>query len=89
MANLEGDYVFDKNNIRMEYTTPTPRYSVLNDQSLDEGMAYLNQHGYAVFSDVMSADEIRFNKDMLWNFLENIPGTGIERDDPETWSTYW
>ena len=89
MANLEGEYNFDQNGVGMDYTAPTPRYSVLNDQTLDQGIAYLGQHGYAVFSDVMSADDIRFNKDLLWNFLETIPDKGIRRDDPQTWSSYW
>jgi hypothetical protein len=37
----------------------------------------------------MSEDEINFNKELLWKFLENIPGHHIQRTDPTTWSKNW
>ncbi|CAF1361531.1 unnamed protein product [Adineta steineri] len=86
---MEIPYSYDKDGIRIDYTALTPRYSVTNNESLNEGISYLNDHGYAVFSDVLSQDEINFNKDLLWKFLENIPDFNIRRDDPSTWSNRW
>ncbi len=82
-------YSFDMNGIRIDHTTLTPRYSVTNNESLTDGINYLNEHGYAVFSDVLSQDEINFNKELLWRFFENIPGRHYRRDDPSTWSNNW
>jgi len=79
----------DNVNNQIDYTTPTPRFSVTNDETLNDGITYLNENGYAVFSDVMNQDEINVNKDLLWNFLENIPNVTIRRNDPETWSDKW
>jgi hypothetical protein len=87
--NHQLTYSFDKNEIRIDYTTLTPRFSVTDNDSLDNGIGYLNEHGYAIFSDVMLQDEIDINKELLWNFLENIPGYHIQRNDPTTWSKNW
>jgi hypothetical protein len=86
---MENSYSFDNNGIRIDHTTITPRYSVTNEESLNAGVDYLNQHGYAVFSDVLTEEEVNFNKSLLWNFFENIPGRSIRRDDPSTWSNNW
>lgn len=75
--------------IPVDHTTPTPRYSVADDTSLNAGIEYLNEHGYAVFSDVLSADEVTVGKELLWQFLEGIPSCSIRRNDPRSWSTYW
>ncbi|CAF3746185.1 unnamed protein product [Rotaria sp. Silwood1] len=82
-------YSTDEKGIRIDHTTLTPHYSVTNDESLNEGIAYLNEHGYTVFTDILSQEEIKTNKDLLWNFFENIPGCHIRRNDPETWSSFW
>jgi hypothetical protein len=76
-------------NSQIDYTIPAPRFSVTNDETLNAGLAYLNEHGYAVISDIMNQDEININKDLLWKFLENFPDSTIRRDDPETWSNQW
>ena len=73
----------------IDYTTPTPRFSVTNETTLNDGIAYLNEHGYAVISDVMSEDEIDVNKNLLWKFLAKASNGTIDRDDPETWSNQW
>jgi hypothetical protein len=76
-------------NSQIDYIIPAPRFSVTNDETLNAGLAYLNEHGYAVISDIMNQDEININKDLLWKFLENFPDSTIRRDDPETWSNQW
>jgi hypothetical protein len=87
--NDQLNYSLDKNEIRIDYTTLSPRFSVTNNDSINDGITYLNEHGYAVFSDVMPEDEINFNKELLWKFLETIPGHHIQRNDPTTWSKNW
>jgi hypothetical protein len=86
---MENSYSLDNNGIRIDHTTITPRYSVNNEESLNAGVEYLNEHGYAVFSDVLTEEEVNLNKALLWEFLENIPGRHIRRDDPSTWSNNW
>jgi len=73
----------------IDYTTPTPRFSLKNDETLDAGIAYLNEHGYAVISDVIDQDEININKNLLWKFIENMSNNKIRRGEPETWSNEW
>jgi hypothetical protein len=78
-----------KNDIQIDHTTPTARYSVKNDDTLNEGLAYLNENGYVVISDVINHDEIDENKKLLWKFLEDASHGQIQRDQPETWSNPW
>ena len=73
----------------IDYTTPTPRFSVTNETTLNEGIAYLSEHGYVVISDVMSQDEIEVNKNLLWKFLAEATNGSVDRDDPDTWSNQW
>jgi ABC-type Fe3+-citrate transport system substrate-binding protein len=81
--------ISDMINNEIDYTRPTPRFSVRNDGTLNDGLAYLNEHGYVVISDIMNQDEININKDLLWKFLENVSNGTIRRDDPDTWSNQW
>lgn len=84
-SNQTGDNI----RVAIDYTTPAPRFSVTNDSTLNDAVAYLNQNGYVVISDIMNEDEINANKDLLWNFLENVSNHTIQRHDPETWSNQW
>lgn len=86
---MTENYSFDKNQVRIDYTTLTPRFSVTNNDNIANGIAHLNDHGYAIFSDVMNEDDINKNKELLWDFLENIPRSSIRRNDPTTWSNNW
>ena len=74
---------------QIDYTTPAPRFSVTNDDTLNDGLTYLTENGYTVISDIMNGDEIALNKDLLWKFLETVGNSSIRRDDPETWSNEW
>jgi len=85
----QSNKISDNINNQIDYTTPTPRFSVTNDDTLNDGLTYLNEHGYAVISDIMNQDEINVNKDLLWKFIENISNGTIRRDDPDTWSNEW
>ncbi|CAF0891011.1 unnamed protein product [Rotaria sordida] len=85
----EANKTSDNINTQIDYTTPTPRFSVTNDNTLKNGLAYLMENGYAVISDIMNQDEIIENKNLLWKFIENVSNGTIRRDDPETWSNGW
>ncbi|CAF1270903.1 unnamed protein product [Rotaria sp. Silwood1] len=78
-----------KTDIEIDYTSPTVRYSVKNDNTLNEGLAYLNENGYVVISDVLNREEIDDNKNLLWKFLEDASNGQIRRGQPETWSNPW
>ena len=85
---MEITYARDQKGLQIDLETPSPRFSVNDARSFDDGVAYLNANGYAVFSDVMAEAEIAENKNLLWNFLENVAGQRIRRDQPETWSNW-
>ena len=86
---MANSFSFDNNGIRIDHTTVTPRHSVTDEQSFNAGIEYLNGHGYAIFSDVLTEDEVNTHKTLLWEFFENIRGGNIRRDDPSTWSNNW
>ncbi|CAF3658172.1 unnamed protein product [Rotaria sp. Silwood1] len=74
----------------IDYQIESPRFSVHNAQQIQEGIEHLNDNGYAVFSHVLSSDEIPSNIDLLWKHLENLPAPyQIKRDDARTWDIAW
>jgi len=48
-----------------------------------EALKFLDEHGYVVIKNVLSAEEISHAKDLCWKFLEN--GFGAKRGDVTTW----
>ena len=87
MNQANNDSTMNTNQI--DYTTPSPRFSVTNDKELQDGFTYLNENGYVVISDVMNQDQINDDKQLLWKFIENASNGAIKRDDPDTWSNQW
>lgn len=76
--------------VKVDYQRESPRFSVDNLDELQEGVEYLNKYGYAVFSNILSEDEVSANIDLFWKFLENMKGrVAIKRDDPTTWKSNW
>ena len=73
----------------IDHNSPTTRFSVLDDKALNDALAYLDEQGYVVISDVLNAEEIQTNKNLLWKFLEEMNDGSIRRRDPETWSAGW
>lgn len=73
----------------IDYTATTPRFSLNNPQSFKDGIDYLNEHGYAVISDVLNDDDINESKALLWKFIETTTDGSVQRDDPKTWSNNW
>lgn len=76
-------------NDQIDYTTAAPRFSVLDEKSLSQGLDYLNEHGYVVISDIMNENEINQNKDLLWKFIQRDSNGAIQRNNPDTWSNNW
>jgi ectoine hydroxylase-related dioxygenase (phytanoyl-CoA dioxygenase family) len=62
-----------------------PRFAV-DDPA---GYAYLEEHGYAVFKDVASPDQLEEGRQLAWDFLEGMPSASIKRNDPSTWNDNW
>lgn len=73
----------------IDYTATTPRFSLNSPQSFKDGIDYLNEHGYAVISDVLNDDDINESKALLWKFIETTTDGSVQRDDPKTWSNNW
>ena len=62
-----------------------PRFAV-GDKAV---LAYLDANGYAVVGDVLSHVETEAALAKVWDFMEGM-GTGINRNDPVTWSNeHW
>lgn len=77
-------------NVNVDYQISSPRFSVKNIEEIQQGVEHLNDRGYAIFSDVLTNDEINNSIDLLWKHLENLPSPyRIRRDEPETWNKMW
>ena len=50
-----------------------------------ESVSYLEAHGYVVIASVLSTSQAQTALTLTWDYLEAL-GTGIDRNDPGTWS---
>ncbi|UJR20781.1 hypothetical protein I4U23_023894 [Adineta vaga] len=76
--------------VDVDYQVITPRFSVQNIEELQQGIEHLNARGYAIFSDILTTEEISNSVDLLWKHLENLPKPcDIRRANPETWDKNW
>ncbi len=77
-------------NLVVDHDIVTPRFSVQNADEFRQGIEYLNEHGYAVFGNVLSDnDEIARNVDLLWKHLESLERPyNIRRNDVTTWNMW-
>ena len=76
--------------VEVNYEEASSRFSVQNLEELKQGIEHLDEHGYAVFSNVLSADQVTESTDLLWKFLENLEEPyNIRRDDPKSWDKRW
>jgi hypothetical protein len=87
--NQSNNDLDSKMDTQIDFTTPATRFSVKNDDELNNGVAYFKENGYAVFSNIMDQDEVNINKDLLWKFLESASSGLLQRDKPDTWSNPW
>jgi len=90
-SNQMNGYTFtEPEEIDVDYETNSPRFSVYNTEELQQGVEHLNEHGYAVFSNVLSNDEVKNSVDLLWKFFENLKAPyHIRRNNPQTWDKPW
>ena len=80
----------NKSGVEIDYDIISPRFSVENNEELQQGIEHLVQRGYAVFSNILTNDEINHSIDLLWKHLENLKNTCyIRRNEPETWDKNW
>ena len=79
------------NDIEIDYDTESPRFSAANLDEIRKGIEHLDEHGYAVFSDVLSEAETTRAIDLFWTHLEeNLERPSeIRRTDPQTWNRQW
>lgn len=70
---------------RSECATDThvPRFSMATTRGKGEALAHLQEEGYVVIKDVLSATECADALEKLWQELEMAPG--VSRRDPSTW----
>ncbi|CAF1044398.1 unnamed protein product [Adineta steineri] len=74
----------------IDYEFNSPRFTVNDAEQIQQGIEHLNEHGYAVFSNVLSPNEITLNIDLLWEHFESLlPPYFIKRDDAKTWDDAW
>ena len=66
-------------NITIQYQA-VPRFE-LGDM---DAVAHLEEHGFVVFANALSAQEAEHAMSLLWDYLEEL-GTGIDRTDLGTW----
>ena len=74
----------------IEYNVDSQRFSITDQAEIVKGLKHLDDHGYAVFSDVLTKPEILKSIDLFWNFIETLPTKRpINRNDSATWATEW
>ena len=66
-------------NITIQYQS-VPRFE-LGDM---EAVAHLDEHGFVVLANALSAQEAEHAMSLLWDYLEGL-GTGIDRTDVSSW----
>ena len=66
-------------NITIQYQA-VPRFE-LGDMN---AVAHLDEHGFVVLANALSAQEAEHAMSLLWDYLEEL-GTGIDRTDVSTW----
>lgn len=76
--------------VLVDYQLISPRFSVGKIDELQQGVEHLNERGYAVFSDILSQDQISHGTDLFWQHLEGLKRPfSIRRNDPTTWNEQW
>ena len=55
----------------------------------EELAEFFAKHGAVVVANVLSDDECRASVDEVWRFLQEMFNPAIERDRPESWSSFW
>lgn len=61
-----------------------PRFGIEDE----EGLQYLEEHGYVVFKDILTPEQVEQGRSLAWDFLEGLENAGVKRDDPNTWGGF-
>ncbi|CAF3671689.1 unnamed protein product [Adineta steineri] len=76
--------------VNVNYEVIPPRFSVQDAEELQQGVEYLTEYGYAVFSNILTDDEVNNSVDLLWKHLENLKRPCyVRRNNPEAWDINW
>ena len=71
----------------IDYHSDTPRFSAHDSSAMDAAMSFLSEHGYAVISDVGSAEEVERAHDLFWEFMsKTFPGKMLSRHNIRSWA---
>ena len=68
----------------IDFDTRTPRFDA--ETEVWDGVEFLRRHGYAVFKDVGTAQQVQAGVGLMWDYLEAL-GVGIKRSAPSTWGS--
>ena len=68
----------------VDFNANTPRFNANSPTGLLAGVEFLRHHGYAVFKDVATSNQVSRAIDLMWDYLESL-SVGIRRDTPHTW----
>ena len=66
----------------IDFNRPPPRFNVNNSTTLQQGVRYLEQHGYVVFSNVANSKQVQQSKALFWKFMQRF---NAFKDQPLTW----
>ena len=87
MANTFTE--LDQVGVKVDYRSGTTRFSCRAEESLTAGLRHLDEHGYAVISDVMDDDEINTAKNLIWQHLEGLKSPyKIKRGQVNSWNQW-
>ena len=71
-------------NVSIEFKE-VPRFKAGSEEALE----YLDEEGFVVFANVLDSIQTDKALSLMWDYLEEL-GTGIDRNDKDTWSDkYW
>ena len=70
----------------VEFDAATPRFGANSPTELRAGVNFLRRHGYAVFKNVGTPQQVDTGVDLMWDYLEAL-GVGIQRSAPSTWDS--
>ena len=72
----------------VEFDVATPRFGANSPAELHDGVNFLRRHGYAVFKNVGTRQQVNTGVDLMWDYLEAL-GVGIVQSiaqlEPATW----
>lgn len=79
----------DRAGVKVDYRTKSQRFSFQDPEALTNGILHLEQHGYAIISDVLDVSEVNTAKYLIWQHLESLKAPyKIKRGHIQTWNIW-